>query len=825
MKHLRHTVLLALATFAITIAARPCGPDFPEAVFVLQTGPGGNYASYAAGHIGVPQQGYRIRHMVIAYDYLSGHPLPEDVQKQAVAVNAYLLNPWESDDQAGGSPGKLSGFKAWIAARSAFGAVDGYMPDAGLATNRSIPGENYGEFTNCLDDAFSTAAKTLANRIAAHSADDPAVIDWVRAQDAVFSNCGDGKVPSYFGAGKPPVPPPQPHPPAAAPANAPEWLKQDRAYQSAAASFYALEFDDAISRFRSIAGDSASPWSLTARYLVARTYLRKASIEDPDLSYSHGNDHASQQDAAAKYRATMALARHELVEMQSEASMASMRSSIDGLLDYVNIRLEPEAQAAVLATRLQSPSPASFHQALLDLTWLHSSHIYGSAPIPALHTASHSNDMNEWIDAVYTNDESSALKHWHSTRSTAWLLAAISNSKPADSSAPELLRAAGSVPQTDPGWLAITYHRLRLSPRNATTRAEVLALLPQIRASEDVSATNLFLALSTATAPSLQDWLATVPRTPAGASSGDGEEVLPNSMVSSTQDSERGTQPAFIEDACGKQFPANTVLPLFDSDAASILNRDMPLRLLAQSAESTALPNNLRFQVAQATWARAVLLDKPELAHRMTPILTGCRAAWNTVLAAYDAASTPDQRHAAGLLALMRFASTVPSVWDGEDRRQNFATYDAFRQNWWCSAVPRPRETIDSDPDLPATVDEGSAPAIVPPPFLTSTDLAEAHNEVASLEQIPRASTYFAQQALAWQKLHPADPQTPDILGEADRVLRNSCRKDPAMDEHGNTHENPGDMALTTNLAKALFETLQRNYPASTWAKRYKTWQ
>ena len=111
------------------------------------------------------------------------------------------------------------------------------------------------------------------------------------------------------------------------------------------------------------------------------------------------------------------------------------------------------------------------------------------------------------------------------------------------------------------------------------------------------------------------------------------------------------------------------------------------------------------------------------------------------------------------------------------------------------------------------------------PPFLTQTDLNEAQTEVTVLERIPRASTYFAQEALAWQKLHPTDPQTPDILGEADRVVRNSCRKEPPYDEHGTPHLNPTDMSITANLAKALFETLQRSYANSPWARRYKSWE
>ena len=826
MKHLRHT-LFVLLTFFITLHARPCGPDFPAAVFVLETGPSGDYAKYAAGHLDVPQAGYRTRHLVIAYDTLSGHGLAPEVQKEAVATNAYLLDPWQADDS--GKP--LMGFSAWIAARSAFPAFDGYTPDASLPTQRLVPGQDYQSFNNCLDDAFAAAARTLKAHVAAYTAKDPAVADWVRAQDAVFSNCGDGKPANYFGpADKKPVPPPAPHAPTPAPANSPAWLKQDRAYQLAAASFYALHFDDALTRFGAIAEDKDSPWSTTARYLVVRTYLRRASIEDAGTAA--GGDQSRKEEAARRYKATMTLAQRELVAMQSEPRMAAMRGAVNGLLDYVNLRLQPNIQAAVLATRLQSPSVATFRQAVIDLTWLHTDHDYGATPVPALNAGEQSNDMLAWIDAVSSKDEAGALKQWRSSHSVAWLVAALANARPGDSATPELMRAAKALSPADPGWLAVTYDRLRLSPRDAARRSEVLALLPQIRSSGDVSATNLFLTLATETAPGLDEWLKTVPRVPVGIKSeSDGEEGLTVASVGTSGNAGEGSQPAFVEDSCGKKFPANTVLPLFDSDAAVALNREMPLRMLAMAAESSTLPENLRFQVAQATWTRAVLLDKPEIAHRMSSPLIACRAALKPVLDAYDAAMTTDARHAAGLLALMRFASTVPSVWEGEDRRQGFAKYDELRQNWWCSAVPKPGATLDSDPDpvnLPAGVRAPPASKVeIPatPSFLSQADTTEARAEVAVLERIPRASTYFAQQALAWQRLHASDPQTPDILGEADRVLRNSCRKDPPYDVQGSRQVDATDMNLTANLAKALFETLHQKYPNSVWAKRYTSWQ
>ena len=819
MKPLRYTLPLAVATLAITLPARTCSPDFPDAIFVLQDGPGGSYAAYVAGRLGVPQADYRTRHLVVAYDYLTQRSLSADEQKQAIAVNDQFLNPWDYEDaQKKTAPPK--GFDRWSYARNVVGLKDSDQPSGQLSVSRSIPGDDYGSFENCLDPAFAAAADTLHARVASYTVKDPNVIEWVRGQDAVFSNCGDGKSAPYYGSGNPPTPPPPPHPPADLPASAPRWLQQDRAYQFAAADFYALHYDSALTRFRAIATDTSSPWSITARYLVARTYIRKAS-------FSNGPSQNQQQQAQGgrDYDANLKLAQHELIAMQSEPRMASMRNAVSSLLDYVNIRIEPEKQATVLADRLHAHNTPRFGQALIDLTWLRTDHNEPSKPAPALGSNPPTNDMLAWVDAVSTSDEKTALTHWHATPNSAWLLAAISFAQPTDSATPALLKAAQVLPKTDPAWTAVTYHRLRLLPLDASTRTQVLGLLPQIQKSETSSTVNLFLALDAATAPSLDAWLSVAAaRKPAGdTSETSGEESLPAQPDTSAATQDTSTP---IEDACGNKV--NTVLSLFDTDAAVTLNRDMPLRLLALAAESSTLPENLRFQVAQATWARAVLLDKPEIAHRMTPILIACRAAWKPVLTAYDAATTPDQRHATGLLALMRFASTEPSVREGEERRNGFATYDELRQNWWCSTVPKPGNTVDYEPEPPTSGNAGPAAKVValtPPPFLTQADLTEAHTEVTALEKIPRASTYFAQQALAWTKLHPKDPQTPDILGEADRALRNACRKEPPYDDHGKQHTDPTDMTLTPNLAKALFDVLHRDYPNSTWARRYTSWE
>ena len=77
------------ASFAFLVFAIPgnsCGPFFPEAVFVQNSMPDGPYSAYASGKIGIPQPGYRVQDLVVAYDWLNGHGL--SVERAAAGCRA-----------------------------------------------------------------------------------------------------------------------------------------------------------------------------------------------------------------------------------------------------------------------------------------------------------------------------------------------------------------------------------------------------------------------------------------------------------------------------------------------------------------------------------------------------------------------------------------------------------------------------------------------------------------------------------------------------------------------------------------------------------------
>jgi hypothetical protein len=823
MKHLRHLTLFALLLCLIVRPTNGCSPGDPQAVFIRLAGPDAPYKTYAAGRLGVILPTYRPRHLVIAYNYLNGRPLTPDEQTQAGAAEHTI--GWENyaPDLSAKPQPVAPGMQHWIAARTAILPGEYKAPD----TSRQIPGDNYEYAPNCLDDAFLKAGMTLSSRAKAYGKTSAEVLDWLHAQDVVFSNCAEqGSLP-------------QPASPAASP-----WLKQDRAYQLAAANFYATNYDAALAGFRAIGADHASPWANLAPYLVVRTLIRQTTFR----AVPYGDD---QKMAADKLRIHkgFVVALQQIDSILHDPTLKTIYPATQDLRDLVASRLEPEIQAQVLAKRLTSPAHGlDFRHNLVDLTYIFTNQPE-NAKIPA--PRSDPSGLLAFLQIMTTpiappavsgyesappetpaqtkarltnqrNAAQTAHSQWQTSKKPAWLVAALTLAQPGDPFAPGLLDAARTIAPDSPAYTAATYHRLRLEPAVLTVHSQVATLLPAIEKTESRSSINLFAGLLTRTAPTLTEYLKTLPVLPASANF-DGAYAK-SSEIPTPQ-------------LCGPKLdPAQT--PLFDENTATILNQRLPLRLLREAVLSETLPPNLRFQLANATLTRAVLLDDQATATAISPILGTCQAALKPWLDRYNAAKTPDERHLQGLFLLMRFPSAEPLVRTGNERSTGFATYSELRDNWWSgneqyfdppaspaaspAASQNPSKYVAvSGPELKNVVPESpgfkpalfsvpivSTKAIASPPFLTASDATEAAREIFVLQHLPGAGDYFANNALAWVKLHPTDPNNAELLGFATRVLRNSPRS-----------------ANATELNHQLFNLIHRKYPSSTWAKRYTTWE
>ena len=261
-----YKALLALALIISVSFIRPqrtqaCGPFFTNAIFVYSKHPDLPFEKFAAGKLGVLQPNWARSYLVAAYRNLAGTPLSESEAKSIKAVWDDRLSlggesNWESNDDAW--------IKKWTEARKKVPGVAA-PPEIKAYRNREKPNE-YESYLNCQQDAFENAEATLNERIKMFGADSLGVKSWIAAQDLVFANCSEGK-----------------HLPAGASAEAPDLpplIRADRAYQIAAANFYATNFDEARQQFDSIAQDKSSPWREKAGYLAARSLLRKGSLAD-----------------------------------------------------------------------------------------------------------------------------------------------------------------------------------------------------------------------------------------------------------------------------------------------------------------------------------------------------------------------------------------------------------------------------------------------------------------------------------------------------------------------------------------------------------------
>ena len=504
---------------------------------------------------------------------------------------------------------------------------------------------------------------------------------------------------------------------------------------------------------------------------------------------------------------------HQLDSIIANPALQPMHSAAGHLRDLVEARLHPTTQAAVLANRLSHPaSEADFRQNLIDLSFVQNIDAYDqplyrirteskfyTAPAPAAPPS----PLNDWLAVIYnqppdqgqprkapapTKPAADAIARWQSTQQPTWLLAALTTAQPNDPALPQLTAAARAIPTTSPAYASITYQRLRLtaSTEPAATYKEVATILPTIEKTQPRSTINLFASLQTQSAPTLAAFLRSVPRLPASNGDVDGGEGEP--VATSFGVLNRGTY------VCGLNIQAPDA-PHFSQESSVILNQRTPLTLLREAALANILPKNLNFALAEMAWTRAVLLNDTATAAALTPLLGTCQPAFKPWLDRYNAAKTPTDRQAEGLLALMRFTSTNPDLTE-----RDFASYSDRNGNWWCPA--QSQSDLDQDPhQLPDK-------EIRNPPFLTSAQIAEAATQQSQLKTSSTAADYFARQTLAFVAAHPADPRNPDLLGFASRVIRNACRTND-----------------TAELNHQLFNTLNRKYPNSEWTKRYKTWE
>jgi hypothetical protein len=806
-------IVAVLLPFA---SVQACGPFFSDDVFVHKTY-ADHPADYAAGKLGIILATFSRADLTVAWRYLRGGRLSNEEQRSYLAQPSGPEQPGReavedaAQMQAAASAPQYSGpsgpADVWLKARARYAAPQPAIH--AVKEYDTIYRAGYilaGQYENCQADAFRVAAATLESRAQAWGARSDSLADWIKGQDAVFSNCSSGSDMDYSPQNKPVIQRLSPSPVAA---GAPILLQQDRAYQIAAAQFYAAQFAAARASFQSIAHNPSSPWRGVAAYIVARTLIREAFLtakNGPDDPHASFNPDLMRQ------------AQRQLESIRGADLPGLSPHAAQSLLNFVRLRTEPEARLHELAEALAGPKPDSnFTQDLIDFDWCLDGHL-DSLPIredadddlfkvdkpkdvytpltpqqkqPGFKEAfkasaglRSSAPLVDWLVTIQSPANSAtahALAEWERTSSTPWLLAALIKASPSDSAVPALLAAAQKIPDASPAWATIEYHRLRLlieTGRAAEARTEVDAALPAIRAIGSQSDENLFTALRMRTAATLNDALSDAPR-----------KILERT---SEEQSSLDECLDVIKDPKRKYDCKPDTSPVeFSGDAASIFNGEMPLSTLAQAAQSTSLSPQLRQSVSMVTWVRSVLLGNEAVAAQMLPLLP---------LKLQQQAGSGVGFHP--LLAIARNPGLRPYLDDGVQRSASWDFIESYGDNWWCSGWTSPYD--DNNRPTPSLA----------LPFLDAATRQSGEEQTAALQAMNSAEENLGAQIVDYAHQHPNDPDVPEALFLTLRMIRYGCYRQGDMASQDPNIEKIGA------IAREVGAIMRKQYSSNPWTRK-----
>ncbi len=793
MKAHSHFVV-ATVVLAILFSPWPANshtPYQPTVIFYHEDFPDRPITEFGKGRLGIVQADWSRGYLIVAYRYLTGKPLTTPELKSFLSTRTLhprtALRPvrpdsWKSYEPDNNAP------QQWVRARSQFRKGKPPLPD------RDDDWWEYSEGDDCLADSFKTAIRTLHDRSKRYGPSSPQLQDWITAQDQVYENC-----PHLYGrrSTKGVIP-------AELPGNAAALALADRKYQIAAAHFYAGDIEEAIRKFEAIARDHDSPWHELGAYVAARAVLRQAAQDDLSLQF----DPKALEQADVRLEAT---AR----EIQSP----SLRRNIAGLRQFIALRLHPDEQMTTLAKRVTNNAGDRFGQDMIDLGFLIDNKV-GNAPdfpnvqewskeyeskLEAWHDKRYveirndrlKNDIVDWLITLESDSPSAtahARERWSKTRSLPWLIAGLFSARGTDSKSELLIQAAAGIPPSSPAYSTVSYHRARLLRERGDDASARNVLKEALRHSADwpTSAINLFAAQRLLVADSLDTLVSLLPRTPIGFSNG-----------SITRgESEYCAADSGWDVACEKRiFESDNptrLLPQFDLESATLLNKGLPLQLLVKVAKADSLPENLRRELVPSVWARALVLGRPRDAHSLADTVSVVRPELNDYVARYEAARTDDERGFLAAYAIAHFPGLRPAVNASAPRVTRFDYADNYRDNWWCkNGLPIEFE------EWPGY--ESKAVPLPVLPLLSAEERAQAAAELTQIAALSAGGDWLSDTLIAWAKSHPDDERSPEALYFAWRAARYGCD-------------------VKKNRSREIYIQLHKYYPSSVWAKKTRVW-
>lgn len=702
---------------------------------------------YAAGQLGILKNTYARSYLMAAYRYLNNKPLTADEQKGFEQLWDQRLQA-TSSDCAGNT-------ESWIKLRA---TVPGVSKIETIDTERPVSKENsYESYCNAQTSAFETAAKTLKSMIEKYGIGSAQVKEWVAAQDEVFSNCGSPKYSDKVPEAKIPKPLPE---------SADAACKQERAYQIAAANFYAQNFDTARKEFEAIAADANSKWKEMAGYLATRSMIRQATL------------------AKETNKNLLEQAGQKIQHLIANPSYATLKEDLQSLANFVAVRVSPDAHLNRLATEKFDQQTIEEITKTLD-NYLDPDNSATEVTYSKVPENLKKNEMIDWILTFQATDEAStkhALSRWKETKSTAWLVAAITGVDAEDQHANQLISAARADKSPYAKW-TLFYHIIRLESgqgKDAAVKASLDKVLSAPPADLPAGSLNALKLMRLPLSANLDEFLKYGVQKPLAICSDGGIPEMPDE-----DDDLKGK---------GKTPPSFTTL------AGNVLTNKFPLSVLRQVATNKQVPANLRNNVAWTSWVRAALIGDEGEAKSLAVIASPLNKAKSKFFTSYLAATTPEDRKFAAALLMLHFSSAEPNATSGQLMDDDYGDSSGW---WWGASPVRKITTSNSDDDSDSSSDDEP----FDPLFLTAAQKAQATAQLAKLAKVETAPNYFAKIVLAYAQKHPADPRVPEALHYAIKCTRYGATDD-----------------ATTKLSKQMFVTLHAKYKGNVWTKQTPYW-
>lgn len=755
--------LLAMVIVMYLLPSWSCGPFPRYAYFSYTLHPDFPLTKFAAGDLGIIQPTYARSYLVVAYRYLSGKSL--SATQQAAFIRLWKARLGVQFGDNGSNPeyhyGDSDALKAWLSLRKQI--VGG--ADIQIQTYRHISTDPnvYNGIENCPDEAFKGAVKTLNERIAKYGSKSTFVKEWIKGQDNVFCHCGSRKYDYDTKQLAPEGPFPETAPP-----DADALFRADRAYQIAAAHFYAMQYDQAESEFRAIAQDKNSSWQRLGLYMAARSLVRKGTISDP-----------INKEALSK-------ASQLLEEIIQDPKLEALHDAASGLQEFIAGQTEPAKRLLELSRKMfESKDLPATYKTIYDYIFLLDRFIPdpeagdSNALSPIKPDQLEQDDLTDWLLTFRSPvAQSHVIERWRKERSLAWLIASLSSMDRQDPSHQDVILAARSISPSSPAYATVSFHlaRLFLSENHL---ADERALLKKISATKlSPSAKSCFMDMQMLLASSMKEFLPFAIRHPAGCFYTYGAEC-PDELQKLFDTKDYATAGS----AC--------IVPT----AANMLNLKTPLKMLIDAAFTSSVASVPRFDLAQAAWVRAILLNKRNVALSLVPILKTLRPTLSKLYDAYAYATNPADQQFAAYFLILKNPGSRPYVTAGAPRQDDYSRLDDYGDNWWGS-----KDTTSQDQPAPCTDPIMKSHL---PPFLTANDLKIAAAEVATIIALGEAPNILTAHVLDYARNHPHDPRLPEALHRCVRATR-----------LGSTDKS------TTSFSRRAFVLLHKQYGNNAWAKK-----